>query len=428
MSLTKEQYHNYVGILKEELVAALGCTEPIAIAYAAAKAREVLGEEPEHIVAECSGNIVKNVKGVIVPTTKNLRGIEAAAIIGVVGGNPALELEVLTEVNENHLKHAKELMEKHICEAKLLDTAAKLHIIIRLESKKHSARVEIIHTHTGIVRIEKDGKVLLDIPHSEEDDGEGQIDRQCLTVEGIIEFANAVKPADVKDLLERQIHYNTQISEEGLKNAYGAQVGKTLEEHYDAKDVRVRACAAAAAGSDARMSGCELPVVINSGSGNQGMTVSLPVIEYAKAEKVSREKLYRALCVSNLVAVHLKAKIGRLSAFCGAVSAATGAGAGIAYMKGYSLEVIEQTIVNTLGNVGGIVCDGAKSSCAAKIAASVNAALMGMEMAASGCGFQPGEGLVKPEIEKTIGSFSCMAKDGMRSTDEEILNIMLERG
>lgn len=424
MSMNQEKYTKYVQIIHEELIPALGCTEPIAIAYAAAKAREVLGEVPDRIVAECSGNIIKNVRGVIVPTTKNLRGIEAAAIIGVIGGDASRDLEVLTTVNENHLEQAKALIEKGICQEKLLETPAKLHLIIRLFKGEHSALVEIIHTHTGIVRIEKDNEVLVDVPHSKEMSEDGLTERSCLNVEDIIEFANTVEVDVVKDVLERQINYNTAISEEGLNRLYGANIGMTLISAYG-NDIKVRAKAAAAAGSDARMSGCEMPVVINSGSGNQGMTVSLPVIEYAKELSVTRERLYRALCVSNLIAIHQKTKIGRLSAYCGAVSAATGAGAAITYLYGGGVKEISETITNTLANVAGIVCDGAKPSCAAKIASSVDAAIMACMMTMQSRGFRPGEGIVKEEIEKTIDSVSRMAKDGMQSTDEEILKIMI---
>lgn len=424
MSLSAIKYQNYVNILKEELIPALGCTEPIAIAYAAAKAREVLGALPDKIVAECSGNIIKNVKGVIVPTTKNLRGIEAAAVIGAVGGDASKELEVLSGISQDHLEQAKVLIEKGICEEKLLQTPAKLHIIVRAFKDDETALVEIIHTHKGIVRIEKNGRILLDVPHSEEEDMKEETDRNCMNIEDILEFANTVNIDDVKDVLSRQVEYNTEISNEGLNRVYGANVGMTLLSVYG-DDVKVRAKAAAAAGSDARMSGCEMPVVINSGSGNQGMTVSLPVIVYAKELSVTTERLYRALCISNLIAIHQKTKIGRLSAYCGAVSAAAGAGAGITYLYGGGMKEISQTITNTLANVSGIVCDGAKPSCAAKIASSVDAALLGCYMTMQGKGFNSGEGIVRESIEGTIENVGMLAKNGMQVTDEEILRIMV---
>lgn len=424
MILNREMYQNYVNILKEELIPALGCTEPIAIAYASAKAREVLGGLPERIVVECSGNIIKNVKGVIVPTTKDLRGIEAAAIIGAVGGDADKELEVLTNVNQNHLNQSKILIDKGICESKILDTPAKLHIIISAFIGDESALVEIIHTHTGIVRIEKNNEVLLNIPHSAVEEISRTTNREWMSIEGIVEFSNTVDIEDVRDILSRQVEYNTAISDEGLHRIYGANIGLTLLSIYG-DDVKSRAKAAAAAGSDARMSGCEMPVVINSGSGNQGMTVSLPVIVYAKELSVTTERLYRALCISNLIAIHQKTRIGRLSAYCGAVSAATGAGAGISYLYGGGVEEISQTITSTLANVSGIVCDGAKPSCAAKIASSVDAALLACYMTMQGRGFQSGEGLVKDNIEGTIESVGKLAKDGMQATDEEIIRIMI---
>jgi len=316
------------------------------------------------------------------------------------------------------------LIEKGICEEKLLETPAKLHIIVTIFNYNEKASVEIIHTHTGIVRIEKNDKVLLDVPHSMEEDARKATDRECMNIEDIIEFANTVNIADVRDILSRQVEYNSAISDEGLHKIYGANIGMTLLSVYG-DDVRVRAKAAAAAGSDARMSGCEMPVVINSGSGNQGMTVSLPVIVYARELSVTTERLYQALCISNLIAIHQKTKIGRLSAYCGAVSAATGAGAGITYLYGGGMKEISQTITNTLANVSGIVCDGAKPSCAAKIASSVDAALLGCYMTMQGRGFSSGEGIVKDSIEGTIENVGKLAKNGMQVTDEEILRIMI---
>lgn len=426
MILDGDSYQNYVNILKEELIPALGCTEPIAIAYASAKAREVLGVMPERIVAECSGNIIKNVKGVIVPTTKDLRGIKSAAVLGAVGGDASKELEVLTSINENHLSETKKLIEKGICTEKFLDTPAKLHIIIRAYKGEDSALVEIIHSHNGIVRIEKNDEVLLDIPFNSEQEKSGTTHREWMNIESIVEFANTVQMEDVREILSRQVEYNTAISNEGLKTLYGASIGLTLLSVYG-DDVRVRAKATAAAGSDARMSGCEMPVIINSGSGNQGMTASLPVIIYAKELSVTTEKLYRALCISNLVAIHQKTKIGRLSAYCGAVSAATGAGAAITYLYGGGIEEISKTITSTLANVSGIVCDGAKPSCAAKIASSVDAALLACYMTMQGKSFSSGEGIVKDSIEDTIESVGKLAKDGMQVTDEEIIKIMIDK-
>jgi len=424
MSLSVQKYQDYINILKEELVPALGCTEPIAIAYAAAKAREVLGVLPDKIIAECSGNIIKNVKGVIVPTTRDMRGITAAAVLGAVGGDASRKLEVLAGISQEDLVKAKALIDGGICEERLLETTAKLHIIIRMLKGDEYSLVEIIHKHTGIVRIEKNGNVLYEESYNKEESENGATDRRFMCIEDIVEFANTVIIDDVKNVLARQVEYNTAISEEGLHRVYGANIGMTLLSAYG-DDVKVRAKAVAAAGSDARMSGCEMPVVINSGSGNQGMTVSLPVIVYARELSVTEERLYRALCISNLTAIHQKTKIGRLSAYCGAVSAAAGAGAGIIYLFGGGIKEISQTITNTLANVSGIVCDGAKPSCAAKIASSVDAALLACYMTMKNRGFCSGEGIVKDGIEGTIDSVGKLASNGMQVTDEEILKIML---
>lgn len=423
--LTEKMYQDYVSILKEELIPALGCTEPIAIAYASATARDALGGLPERIELSCSGNIIKNVKGVVVPTTKDMKGMAAAAIIGAVGGRAEKKLEVLSDVNQADLALAKELLARNICEEKLLSTPAKLHIVVRMWRGGDTSMAEIIHSHSNVVRIEKNGQVLLDVPHSDEEQ-QAQTDRSCLNVEDIYAFAQRVALDDVGSLLETQIAYNTAISDEGLKNNYGAGIGRTLLGLYG-DDVKIRARACAAAGSDARMSGCEMPVVINSGSGNQGITVSVPVVEYAKSLHASREQLLRALCLSNLVAIHQKAKIGRLSAYCGAVNAAAGACAGITYLLGGSLEQISSAVTIALGDVSGIVCDGAKPSCAAKISSSLDAAIMAAHMAMNNSrGFESGEGLVMDGIEHTIDSISRLAKDGMEVTDTEILHIMMD--
>ncbi len=425
--MDQKVYHACVSVLHGELIPAFGCTEPIAVAYASAKARQVLGAFPEHMTAECSGNIIKNVQGVIVPTTGDLRGIAAAALLGAVGGDPERKLEVLTTVSPEHVEKVRELIKQGICQEMKLDTPAKLHIIIRMERGEHRSMVELIHSHNNIVRIEKDGEVLLDVPHEVQEVETKNENYDYLSIANIVDFANEVKIDDVKDILEQQILNNTAISEAGLTGAYGARVGATLLKLYGDDDVKIRAKAAAAAGSDARMGGCELPVVINSGSGNQGMTVSLPVIEYAKEMKVDREKLYRALCLSNLTAIYQKTKIGKLSAYCGAVNAAVGAGVGICWLCGGGLKEMEQVIVNTIGNISGIVCDGAKPSCAAKIASSVDAAIMAVGMAMNHRGFHAGEGIIKKDIEDTLESVGQLAREGMRQTDLELLNIMVSK-
>lgn len=422
--MDKQLYEKYIKILQHELVPALGCTEPIAIAFAAAKAREVLGEMPESVELCCSGNIIKNVKGVKVPNSNGLKGIDVAATLGIVGGRAERELEVLEDVTQEDIDRTKELVSQGFCKCTLKEGVENLYIVAKVKSGSHSAEVTIINRHTLITRIVKDQEVLFELATSEE--SPEYVDKSVLNVKDILQFANEVKIEDIKDILERQIKMNSAIADEGLKHAYGVQVGRTLLKEYGT-DVKVRARARAAAGSDARMGGCSMPVVINSGSGNQGMTVSLPVIEYAKELQVSEEKLYRALVVSNLIAIHQKKYVGSLSAYCGAVSAACGSGAAITYLSGGDYEDVCFTITNTIGNVGGIVCDGAKSSCAAKIASSVEAAIMAHYMGMNHRSFQPGEGIVQEDVEGTIKSMGYIGRVGMKDTDTEILNIMIDR-
>lgn len=416
-------YNEYLAILREEIVPALGCTEPIAIAYASAKARRVLGHLPEHITVKCSGNIIKNVKAVIVPTTGDMKGIETSAVLGAVGGNPDKKLEVLVDVTEEDLALTRELLKKKICSVELIEGVSSLQIIVEMTAGDESSLVEIAFSHTNIVRIEHNGEQIFKKGLSVQNATE--TDRSLLNLKDIYTFATTVNLEDVADLMERQVDCNLKIAREGLSNKYGANVGSTILEHYG-DDVRNRARALPAAGSDARMNGCVLPVMINSGSGNQGMTVSLPVEVYAEELEVTREKKIRALVLSNLIGIYQKNELGKLSAYCGAVSAAVGAGAAIAYLNNASYEVIEETIVNTLGNVSGIVCDGAKASCAAKIASSVDAAILAYHMASERRGFRSGEGLVKDSAEKTLKSYGRMGREGMRATDVEILRIMLE--
>lgn len=422
--MTPTIYHSYLEILKQELVPAMGCTEPIAIAYAAAKAADVLGIEPEQIDVYCSGNIIKNVSGVIVPNSGGLRGVEIAAILGAVGGDASSLLKVLEKITEEHRKKAIELLRKKICSCHLAKDVSNLYIDIEMKAQGHFAEVRIQDHHTNITRIVKDGEILIHHTNDTVEKDKNESDKSNLNIKDIIDFADHVDINDVKEILDRQIEMNSAIAQEGLNHPYGADIGKTILSEFG-DSVKTRAAALAAAGSDARMGGCAMPVVINSGSGNQGMTVSLPVIEYARELKVSRERLYRALVLSNLVAVHQKQYIGDLSAFCGAVCAASGSGAGITYLYGGNFEAISKTIVNTIANVGGIVCDGAKSSCAAKIASAVNAAIIANCMSVRQKAFQPGEGLVKENVEKTIKSFGRVGKVGMKSTDIEIIDIMM---
>lgn len=420
--MNQEIYNNYLQILHHELVPALGCTEPIAIAYAGAIARQTLGRSPERVSVACSGNIIKNVKAVYVPNSGGKKGVEIAALLGIVGGDPKRKLAVLESVTDAHRAEAERLLQDGICTVSLIEGDDNLHIIMELFAGSDSALVEIKGTHQHVIRIQRNGA---DVFTQAEYIGK-QVDKSLLNLRDIVTFADTVDLADVRDVIGRQIDYNCAISDEGLKHPYGAQIGRLLTAR-DSKSIQTRAKAAAAAGSDARMNGCTLPVVINSGSGNQGITVSVPVVEYAKSIGSSEEKLYRALVVSNLAALLQKRNIGSLSAFCGAVCAAAGAGCALAYLDDQPFDVIGMTISNTLAIVGGIVCDGAKASCAGKIAEALDAAFLGYSMARAGIAFQPGEGLVKDTVEDTICSYGRMGKVGMASTDIEILNIMLEK-
>ena len=426
--MNRKIYNEYVTILESELVPALGCTEPIALAYAAAKAKEVLGKMPDHITMRCSGNIIKNVKGVKVPNSGGMKGVEAAAVLGITGGDPSQALEVLEHVTDREIDEAEKLLKAGFCDCVLKDDVANLYIeayAVCKKTEKSEALVVIEDEHTNITHIEKDGQVLF---HKEKkeycQEREKTPDKSLLNLEDIITFANEVQITDVEKVLGRQIKYNTRIAEEGLRNPWGAQVGRVVLEEFG-EDVKWRAVAKAFGGLDARMSGCALPVIINSGSGNQGMTCSLPVIEFGKELKKSKEEIYRALCVSNLVALNQKKYIGSLSAYCGAVCAAAGAGAGITYLCGGTLEQIENTVVNTIADAGGIVCDGAKPSCAAKISTALQAAILSHKMAMRGLTFARGEGLVMDCPEDTIKAVGYVGRAGMKQTDVEILNLMI---
>lgn len=424
-------YQDYVNILKEELVPAMGCTEPIAIAYAAAVLRETLGRPAERMEVEASGNIIKNVKSVFVPGTGGLRGIPAAAAAGMAAGDPSLDLEVLSQIGEAEQARIREYLAHTPITVKLADSPLIFDILVRAWAGEDSALVRIANYHTHIVRIEKNGAVLKDLPVQAAAE-EGLTDKSVLSVRGILEFAREADLSDVEETLSRQIRFNTAIAQEGLRGDYGANIGQVLLSAYG-DDVKIRAKAMAAAGSDARMNGCGLPVVIVSGSGNQGLTASLPVIEYAKELGADQETLYRALLVSDLITIHLKAEIGRLSAYCGAVSAGCGSGAGIAYLYGKDkpeealLKDVSHTIVNSLAVVSGMVCDGAKASCAAKIASAVDAGILGFTMYQQGQQFRGGDGIISKGVEETIHNIGLLATQGMRETDREILDIMTTR-
>lgn len=419
-------YSEMTEILKEELVPALGCTEPIAIAYGSAVARKILGEFPTKIKIYASGNIIKNVKSVIVPTTNDLYGIEASAILGAVGGNADKKLEVLSDVTEKDVDMTRELLkEEDFCTVAHLVGSENLHIIVKLIGETNVCKVELSHTHTNITKITFNGEVTFESRCEGDDYDTEEVDNNTnLSVSDIFEYANNVEISQIKDLLDMQINYNLSICNEGLMNNYGARVGQIILK--TGMDIFSKCRAYAAAGSDARMGGCTFPVVINSGSGNQGITVSIPVILYAQYIGANHEQVLRALALSNLIAIHQKSGIGKLSAYCGAVSAGCAASCGIAYLDGQNQDVLEKIITNTLATVAGIICDGAKASCASKIASSLDAGFLAYQLAKEKISFKEGDGIVKGDIEATISSFARMGREGMRGTDQEILSIMLE--
>ncbi len=411
----------FIEILKQELVPALGCTEPISLAYAGAKVREILGDMPDKIQLFVSNNIIKNVKSVVVPMTNGLKGMDIACVLGVVGGNAQKELEVLADVTENHVKIAKNLVQANFCDIHSLKSCSTLHIIVVAYKDLHTAQVEIKDGHINVVMIKKDDQIIYEKQHQIQDEKEVE----C-SFEDIYNFAQNVELSKIEKIILNQINCNVAICEEGLKNNYGKNVGATLLSNYP-HDVNVLAKAYAAAGSDARMNGCAMPVVINSGSGNQGITVSVPIYIFAKEYNKSQEQLIRAVLLSNLVAIYLKKGIGKLSAYCGVVGASSGTAGGITMLMGGTLRQIKNAVTNTLADVSGIVCDGAKSSCAIKIASSVDAGIVSYYMAINNRVFDGGDGIVDSDFEKTIKNVSRLGKDGMKETDEEIIKIMLNK-
>ena len=423
MEKTDQRYHHFIQILREELVPAMGCTEPIAIAYAAAKAREVLGRLPERILVEASGNIIKNVKSVVVPNTGGLKGIEASAAAGAVAGDAGKILEVISQVTDAQKKEIKSYLAGHEVRVAPAPGDVVFDIIVTLVAGADTVRLRIADYHTNIVLIEKNGEILLESGNVVSDSASGLTDRSCMSVEAIVDFVNTCDIEDVQDIVQRQIDYNYAIAQEGMAHDWGANIGKVLRQHYG-DDIKIRARAMTAAGSDARMSGCEMPVIIVSGSGNQGITASVPVIEYAKELQVSHEAMLRAVTLSDLLTIHMKTGIGRLSAYCGAVSAGCGAGAAIAYLNGGGFTEIAHTLVNALATISGMICDGAKPSCAAKIAAAVDAGLLGYNMYLSDQQFRGGEGIVSKGVENTIANIGRLGRLGMRETDREIIRIM----
>ena len=419
--MKREKYNYYVSILKKELVPAMGCTEPIAIAYAAALAKDTLGEFPRRVKIEISGSILKNAKSVVVPNTGGLRGIEAAVIAGLVGGDADAALEVISKVTDEQIKIIKSLTQAFPIDISVADGNLSFDIRITLIGEFDTSYVRIASRHTNVVMIKKNDTVLHEC--NIEDDGEDK--KAPLSVEEITEFANTVAIDDVKETLDRQIDYNMAIANEGLAGNWGATIGKVYLSAY-ASDISIKAKAYAAAGSDARMNGCELPVIINSGSGNQGMTASVPVIIYWESMELPKETLYRALTLSNLLTIHIKTGIGTLSAYCGAVVAGAAAGAGIAYLHGGGLSEIAHTLVNALAIDSGLICDGAKASCAAKIATAVENGILGYYLFRAGHEFVGGDGIVTKGVENTINNVCRLAKDGMKETDKEIIDIMLD--
>lgn len=421
--MEKNIYDAYVGILKEELIPAMGCTEPIAVAYAGALARKALGALPERVSLCVSGNIVKNVKSVIVPHTGGRKGLKVAVAVGICCGDADQELEVISGVTEQQLKELDQYLEQ--VEVKITESIANCPFDIQVTAYHGDdcAYARIIGHHTNVVSVKKNDNVLVDVPF-QDDVVQAPENRKLLDVAHIVQFADEVEIPDVQEVLQRQIDYNMAIAQAGMDGSYGATIGKILLKSYG-NCIQNRAKAWAAAGSDARMCGCELPVVINSGSGNQGMTASIPVIIYAREMGMTQEALYRALVVSNLVTIHLKTGIGSLSAYCGATSAGCGAGAGICYLYGGRFDQISHTIVNALAINSGMICDGAKASCAAKIASAVEAGLLGMQMNMHDSQFFGGDGIVIKGVENTIRAVSQIAREGMRGTDQEIIHLMI---
>ena len=425
MEYDQNKYQNYVRILNEELVPAMGCTEPIAIAYCAALMKEALGNIPNKIVINVSGNIIKNVKSVTVPNTLGLCGIDTACAIGIIAGDASKKLEVIANVTKEKALLIPDFIKNKDISINHAENDHTLYIEIIGYYNNEYSKVIIEDAHTNVVLIEKNNEIIFK-NDKEVVRKKVELDHSVLNIEDIIKFADIVNIDDVKEKLDLQIKYNMAIAEEGLKNKYGANIGKTILK-YTTGSVIDKMKAYAAAGSDARMNGCDMPVVINSGSGNQGITASVPVIVFAKENKLSDELLYRALVVSNLCTIHIKHSIGKLSAFCGVVIAGAGCGAGVAYLEGGKFREVAHTLVNALAIVSGVVCDGAKSSCAAKIVSSVEAGILGYYMFKDGNQFVSGDGIIKKGVENTIKAIGELARVGMCETDKEIIELMIRK-
>ena len=417
-------YNQYLAILREELRPAMGCTEPIAMAYAAAKARSVLGATPDKIRLWVSGNIIKNVKSVVVPNTGGLHGMAAALCAGIIGGNADKELQVIAEVPEEKHAEIKAYMETVDLEIQPSYSELVFDIDLFVYHGEDMVRLRIANHHTNIVLIQKNNETILELPVSESSE-ENLTDKSCLSIEKIVEFADCLDVEDIRDYVAEQIRCNLEIANEGLAGNWGANIGSVIRKFHP-NSLEKKACAYAAAGSDARMSGCEKPVMIVSGSGNQGITASVPVVVYARETGASEEQLLKAVAVSNLVTIHQKTGIGRLSAYCGAISAGCGAGAGIAYLNGGDAHAIAHTVVNAIAILSGTICDGAKPSCAAKIASAVDAGILGYHMYLEGQQFYGGDGIVTKGVDNTVYNVGKLAREGMRQTDRTILEIMLQ--
>ena len=432
MDRNSPEYRKYTSILEEELIPAMGCTEPIAVAYCAAVARETLGMAPDRVEIFASGNIIKNVKSVVVPNTNGMRGIAAAAAAGIVAGDPTKELQVIASVTDEEKETLRAFLEQVPIKIEIASSGLVFDLTVLLHAGEHWSKVRIANFHTNIVYVERDGKVLRETEIQANTETE-LTDRTFMTAESILDYADSVILDDVRPLLRRQIECNMAIAEEGIRGDYGANIGSVLLKSYlDLSDLQsensilLKCRAYAAAGSDARMNGCEMPVIINSGSGNQGITASVPVIVFARESGIDEERLYRALVLSNLLAIYQKTPIGRLSAYCGVINAGTAAVCGIAYLKGESFKMIAHTLVNSLAVSSGVICDGAKASCAGKIALALDIAILGYRMYQNGQQFYGGDGIVKKGVDRMISGVGRLGREGMRGTDEEILRIMLE--
>jgi len=423
LDITKKD--RLTALLKSELVPALGCTEPIAIAFTAAKAREMLDEDVARIIVRCSSNIIKNAKSVYVPRTNGLKGIAAAALIGIYGGDASLGLEVLSSVTDEAIQKVDQILSSGVCEVVQLESQNNLDIIVELEGDNgHTSSARVTGEHTNLTLLAKDGQVIFNKDMTVLSVDEPAVSLHDISFDDLLEYAQTVDLSEVEHIISRQIDYNTKISAEGLEKDYGINAGSTAL-NLLGDNVDGRAVALPAAGSDARMGGSELPVIINSGSGNQGLTASLPIVEYAKSLGTSKDTLFRALVLSNLVAIYQRSKIGRLSAYCGVVNAAAGAAAGLTFMRNGDEQQIGYAVEYVLGTLSGMICDGAKASCASKIASSVQCALMGSKLSLSDHHFLSGDGIIKSSTGETIESVAKLGREGMQETDKLILKIML---